>query len=114
MTTFQPFDLERVLSKYEKAVEYNLSESGVHPMTVRELVDDPAVIEELLSTELGYAQANGVIELRERIAALYPGATPDNVLVTVGWPRHAAEDALRRSLEEGIVAERRPDRYGAV
>jgi aspartate/methionine/tyrosine aminotransferase len=83
-TDFQPFLMERMMSKWENAVDYNLSESGVHPMTVRELVEDPAVIEELLSTELGYAQANGVIELRERIAALYPGATPDNVLVTVG------------------------------
>jgi aspartate/methionine/tyrosine aminotransferase len=82
--SFQPFLQERMMSKWENVVDYNLSESGVHPMTVHELVDDPAVIEELLSTELGYAQANGVIELRERIAALYPGATPDNVLVTVG------------------------------
>jgi len=81
---FQPFLMERMMSKWENVVDYNLSESGVHPMTVRELVDDPTVIDELLSTELGYAQANGVIELRERIAALYPGATPDNVLVTVG------------------------------
>ncbi len=81
---FQPFLMERMMSKWENVVDYNLSESGVHPMTARELVDDPAVIEELLSTELGYAQANGIIELRERIAALYPGATPDNVLVTVG------------------------------
>jgi aspartate/methionine/tyrosine aminotransferase len=83
-TDFQPFLMERMMSKWENVVDYNLSESGVHPMTVRELVEDPAVIEELLSTELGYAQANGVIELRERIAALYPSATPDNVLVTVG------------------------------
>jgi aspartate/methionine/tyrosine aminotransferase len=81
---FQPFLIERMMSKWENVVDYNLSESGVHPMTVRELVDDLEVIDELLSTELGYAQANGVIELRERIAALYPGATPDNVLVTVG------------------------------
>ena len=84
MVTFQPFDMERMMSKWENVVEYNLSESGVHPTTVRELVDDPAVVEELLNTELNYPQANGIIELRERIAALYPGATPDNVLVTVG------------------------------
>jgi aspartate/methionine/tyrosine aminotransferase len=81
---FRPFLMERMMSKWENVVDYNLSESGVHPTTVRELVDDPAVIDELLSTELGYAQANGVIELRERVAALYPDATPDNVLVTVG------------------------------
>ena len=84
MSKFQPFALERMMSKWENVVEYNLSESGVHPTTIRELVDDPAVVEELLNTELNYAQANGIIELREHIAALHPGATPDNVLVTVG------------------------------
>lgn len=84
LSKFQPFAMERMMSKWENAVDYNLSESGVHPITIRELVNDPAVVEELLNTELGYAQANGVIELREQIAALYPGATPDNVLVTVG------------------------------
>lgn len=84
MTRFQPFDMERMMSKWENVVEYNLSESGVQPITIRELVNDPAVAEELLNTQLHYAQANGIIELREHIAALYPGAAPDNVLVTVG------------------------------
>ena len=81
---FQPFVMERMMSKWENVVEYNLSESGVHPLAVRELVDDPAVLEEVLATPLHYPQTNGIIELRENIAALYPGATPDNVLVTVG------------------------------
>lgn len=84
MRPFQPFDMERMMSKWENVVAHNLSESGVHPVTPRELVTDPAVIEELLATPLTYPQANGTHELRERIAALYPGATPDNVLVTVG------------------------------
>jgi len=81
---FQPFVMERMMSTWENVVEYNLSESGVHPMTTRELVQDPRVIEKLLDTELNYPQANGSIELRDNIAALYPGATRDNVLVTVG------------------------------
>ncbi len=84
MTTFQPFEMERMMSKWENVVAYNLSESGVHPVTLRELLDDPAAVEELLNTELDYPQANGIVELRERIAALYPGATPEHVLVTVG------------------------------
>jgi len=84
ISEFQPFAMERMMSKWENVVEYNLSESGVHPMTVRELVDDPAVIEQLLSTGLDYPQTNGTIELRERIAALYAGARPDNILVTTG------------------------------
>lgn len=84
MRPFQPFEMERMQSKWENAVQYNLSESGVHPMTVHELVQDPSIVEELLKTPLGYPQANGIIELRDRIAALYPGATRDHVLVTVG------------------------------
>ncbi len=84
MSKFQPFVMERLLSKWENQVDYNLSESGVHPATVRELIPEPEQVEQLLSTEFVYSQANGIPELRERIAALYPGATSENVLVTVG------------------------------
>jgi aspartate/methionine/tyrosine aminotransferase len=72
------------MSEWENVVEYNLSESGVHPMTAHELVDDPAELERLLQTGLDYSQTNGTLELRERISALYTGASPDNVLVTTG------------------------------
>jgi aspartate/methionine/tyrosine aminotransferase len=84
MVAFQPFDMERMMCKWENVVDYNLSESGVHPMSVEELVEDPAIIKQLLSIPLNYPQGNGIIELRENVAALYPGATPDNVLITVG------------------------------
>jgi aspartate/methionine/tyrosine aminotransferase len=69
---------------WQKEVEYDLGESGVHPISIRDLVRDPARIDELLDLELNYPHIAGDPELRERIAALYPGATPDNVLVTVG------------------------------
>lgn len=85
MNRFQPFVMERMMSKWENVVDVNLSESGVHPMTLTELVElgglDLAAIGDVL---INYPQANGTIELREAIAALYHGATPDNVLVTVG------------------------------
>ena len=84
MSKFQPFVMERLLSKWENQVEYNLSESGVHPASVRDLIPEPEQVEQLLSTKFFYSQANGIPELRERIAALYPGATSENVLVTVG------------------------------
>jgi len=84
MTEFVPFEMERVMSKWENVVEYNLSESGVHPLSVEELVEDQGVVKQLLSMPLNYPQGNGIIELRENITALYPGATPDNALVTVG------------------------------
>jgi aspartate/methionine/tyrosine aminotransferase len=82
---FQPFLLEREMSIWENQVDYNLSESGVHPMTMRELFyDNEDLIEETLSTELNYPQTNGTLELRENIARLYPGASPDQVVVTAG------------------------------
>ena len=88
MTTFQPFVMERMMSQFEQDVEYNLSESGVHPMLLRELLaDDPSCWTELLATELNYPHVNGIPQLRENIAALYDGATADNVLVTVGRDR---------------------------
>ena len=35
MPEFQPFLMERMMSKFEQDVEYNLSESGVHPVSLR-------------------------------------------------------------------------------
>ena len=82
---FYPFMLEREMSIWENQVEYNLSESGVHPMTTLELfAGDEQMIEQVLSTELNYPQTNGTLELREGIARLYPGARPENVVVTSG------------------------------
>lgn len=85
MPEFQPFLMERMMSKFEQEVEYNLSESGVHPVLLSELLaDDPDYINHLLATDLNYPHVNGTPELRENIAALYNGAAADNVLVTVG------------------------------
>lgn len=84
MRRFQPFVMERWQSTYENQVRYNLSESGVHPLTVGELLDlagEPGTLEDVL---LLYNQSNGTIELRERIARLYDHASPDNISVTNG------------------------------
>ena len=85
MPDFHPFAMERYMSKYEQDVEYNLSESGVYPLRLGELLgDDPDALGRLLDTGLGYPHANGIPELRQNVARLYPGATPDDVLITVG------------------------------
>src|SRR5437867_6752432 len=78
------FEMERLQSTWENRVKFNLSESGVHPMSVRELISDPDFHERLLDSPLIYNQSNGTDELRTAIAALYPGATLDNVEVTNG------------------------------
>src|SRR3954469_20055098 len=78
------FALERMQSTFENEVAINLSESGVHPLTLGELIEDPAAREALLSEPLRYTQTNGTVPLRQRIAAMYPGATPDHIQVTNG------------------------------
>ena len=63
MPEFQPFLLERMMSQYEQEVEYNLSESGVHPVLLHELLgDDTDTLARLLETSLNYAHANGIPE----------------------------------------------------
>jgi hypothetical protein len=80
----EQFAMERMQSTFENLVEFNLSESGVRPLTPRELIEDPAGLEGLLDQPLVYSQSNGTLELRASIAALYPGAGVDHVEVTNG------------------------------
>lgn len=80
----EPFDLERFQSIWENRVALNIAESGVHPLSVSELVDSPELREALLRQPLGYPQTNGTLDLRQTIAGLYPGASADHVLVTNG------------------------------
>ncbi len=82
---FYTFMLEREMGIWEHQVEYNLSESGVHPMSTFELLgNDPELIKEFLDVKLNYPPTNGDIELRERIAALYSGAIAEDVIATSG------------------------------
>jgi aspartate/methionine/tyrosine aminotransferase len=80
----EAFAMERLQSIWENRVEWNVSESGVHPIRVDELVNDSASLAALMSQALGYPQTNGTVELRTAIAALYQGATPEEIEVTNG------------------------------
>lgn len=80
----EPFALERYQSIWEHRVAWNLSESGVHPLRVADLVDTPELQVAMFERELGYPQTNGTIELRSLVAAMYPGAGVDHVEVTNG------------------------------
>ena len=77
---FETFEMERMQSTWENRVRYNLSESGVKPISLGELVD-PLTLKD---AALGYSQTNGSIELREVISDLYPGSDAENVVVTNG------------------------------
>jgi hypothetical protein len=77
------FRMERMQSTWENVVKYNLSESGVHPLTLKELLT-PAELEALARVEIGYTQTNGTPRLRAEIARLYPKIGPDQILATAG------------------------------
>ena len=80
----EQFAMERMQSTYENLVEFNLSESGVRPLTPRELIADAAGLDGLLDQPLVYSQSNGTIELRQAIASIYPGAGIEHIEVTNG------------------------------
>lgn len=80
----QPFVMERWQSLWENRVRYNLSESGVEPLTLGELLELAGAEDEALGTGLGYGQSNGTEVLRERIAQLYGGADIADIVVTNG------------------------------
>ena len=82
---FIPFALEREMSRWEKIVSYNISESGVWPITLKELITDEDFLIQILDTPLDYPHVQGRPLLRERIARQYDRpASSENVLVTVG------------------------------
>ena len=78
----EQFAMERMQSTWENLVDFNLSESGVYPLTPRELLDGK--VDVLLDQPLVYTQSNGTIALRSLVAALYPGASVDQIEVTNG------------------------------
>ena len=80
----EQFAMERFQSTWENQVEINLSESGVHPLRLDELLDDPGDRDSFWRQQLGYTQTNGTPPLRDAVAALYQGATRDHVEITNG------------------------------
>jgi aspartate/methionine/tyrosine aminotransferase len=79
-----PFRMERYQSLYWHEVEYDLSESGVLPMTIHELLGRDADTESVLSTALGYPLSEGGVDTRANISQWYPGATQDHITVVNG------------------------------
>jgi len=80
----EPFAMERFQSTWEPTVAYNLADSGIHPLTLGELIEDARLRQDLNREPLGYGYTNGSAELRAAIAELHTGARSDEVLVTSG------------------------------
>jgi aspartate/methionine/tyrosine aminotransferase len=107
--SIEVFAMERMQSTWENVVDYDMSESGVRPLTLRELVEMGFDLESFLDVPLGYSQSNGTVELRERIAALYPGATIDHVEVTNGTSEANYLIALSQLQPGDVVAMQVPN-----
>src|SRR2546428_8129885 len=79
------FEMERMQSLSWHVVEYDLSESGVRPLPVEQLLTlagaDPV---QFLRTKLGYPLSEGSERTREQVSSWYAGSEPDNVTLVNG------------------------------
>src|SRR3954453_13773623 len=105
----ETFAMERMQSTWENVVDFDMSESGVRPLTLRELTQMGFDLESFLDVPLGYSQPNGTIELREQIALLYPGAKADHVEVTNGTSEDNYLNALSQLDGGDVVAMQVPN-----
>jgi len=73
------FELERWKFTRQYFCKYDLTETGVDPVAIRDLVGP-----EILDLKLDYVTTNGDEKLRSNIAALYNNVDKDQVLETTG------------------------------
>ena len=84
------FALERWMSRWEMETEFDIAESGVYPLTTRDVINllpeagRAKALDALLDLRQGYTEARGTRALRETIASVYEETTPENILVTTG------------------------------
>ena len=73
----EPFALERWMTTWETKVQYDIAESGILPLRIRDLVEllpgaeRPAALASLVDLRLGYSEACGTAELRSLPASTY-------------------------------------------
>ncbi|MDE3113681.1 MAG: aminotransferase class I/II-fold pyridoxal phosphate-dependent enzyme [Chloroflexota bacterium] len=79
---FPTFEMERMQSTWEHRVRYDLSESGVEPLTLGETLE--LVGRDIGDLRLGYADGRGRDATRAQVARIHRGATADQILVTTG------------------------------
>ena len=78
------------MTKYEVKVKWDIAESGIYPMSLREILDllptaeRETELDRLLNLRLGYSEACGSAELRSLLAGTYENTSPDEILVTTG------------------------------
>jgi aspartate/methionine/tyrosine aminotransferase len=108
--------MERMQSTWENIVELDMSESGVRPVSLRELAEMGLDIDSILEMPLGYSQSNGTLGLREELTRIYPGTMVDHLEVTNGTSEANYLLALALLREGDEVAMEVPNymQYGGV
>ncbi len=108
--------MERMQSTWENIVEFDMSESGVRPVTLRDMAAMGLDLESILDMPLGYSQSNGTLGLREDLTGVYPGASVDQIEVTNGTSEANYLLALALLREGDEVALEIPNymQYGGV
>lgn len=86
----ETFQLERWMTTWELNVSHDITESGISPLSITDLItlsdvtDEREYIDGLLASPQLYSEARGTQELRTSIANTYASVGPDDVLVTTG------------------------------
>ena len=78
------FQMERTQCLFENEVRFNLSESGVSPLSLGELVRGKEKRDKLDTLPLGYPHSTGRKSLRRNIARFYGGSNYESVTVVNG------------------------------
>ncbi len=80
----EDFKLENWIAKYESITKYDLSQTCVQNLTVKELEEICDCEIDLTNIRLGYGELYGSKELKRAICNLYDKKTPQNITVTLG------------------------------
>jgi aspartate/methionine/tyrosine aminotransferase len=78
------------MSRWETRVEFDIAESGIAPLSTRDLLnllpeeERQATLDQLLDTRLGYTEARGTQALRGIVASTYEDTGADEILITTG------------------------------
>jgi aspartate/methionine/tyrosine aminotransferase len=98
---FPPFKLERYFAQYEFKVRFLLSASDCEGLTQRELLAlaDADSLARWEALTLCYTESQGLPALREEVARMAPGLSPDDVLVLT--PEEGIFIAMQTLLDAG-------------
>ncbi len=85
----KPFKVEQWMNEFEDDAIYNIGETCVHSITLKELLtlsgeDQQEFMEKVMDKRLTYGHISGSPEFKEGICRLYENLKPGNILTTHG------------------------------